>query len=316
MPHRVFEGNHPTNAILVPKLTPHSLGQLIAIYEHKIFTQGAIWNINSFDQWGVELGKQLATAIIPELDATDDPDLAHDSSTNALIRRYRATATPPETRDRRQHRNSSSQVRPLPLRTEIWACPRWWLEALGGVGAVAGVPPLDDEVVAGGADGRHLGDVGDEEVHRARAAARSRWRRRRRRGSRHLGAALGDGDRSAAILTSPSVTALSALALWRAKRGSRSRSATFREPGIMPSQSWPAVMSGSRPLMRGEPSARRVARKARPWASMRAAAKAARSGASAAKAVHDGVGGGGTGGSVTGGGIGGGGRSWARLAHP
>jgi len=91
MPHRVFEGNHPTNLIMVPKLTPHSLGQLIATYEHKVFTQGAIWNINSFDQWGVELGKQLATAIIPELEADEDPDLDHDSSTNALIRRYRAT---------------------------------------------------------------------------------------------------------------------------------------------------------------------------------------------------------------------------------
>jgi glucose-6-phosphate isomerase len=94
VPHRVFEGNHPTNVILAPKLTPHSLGQLIATYEHKVFTQGAIWNINSFDQWGVELGKQLATAIIPELDATDDPELDHDSSTNALIRRYRAIALP------------------------------------------------------------------------------------------------------------------------------------------------------------------------------------------------------------------------------
>ena len=94
VPHRVFEGNHPTNVILVPKLTPHSLGQLIATYEHKVFTQGAIWNINSFDQWGVELGKQLATAIIPELDATDDPELAHDSSTNTLIRRYRSMSTP------------------------------------------------------------------------------------------------------------------------------------------------------------------------------------------------------------------------------
>jgi glucose-6-phosphate isomerase len=90
VPHRVFEGNHPTNSILVPKLTPHTLGQLIAMYEHKVFTQGAIWNINSFDQWGVELGKKLAGNIIPELAAADDADLAHDSSTNELIRRYRA----------------------------------------------------------------------------------------------------------------------------------------------------------------------------------------------------------------------------------
>jgi glucose-6-phosphate isomerase len=89
VPHRVFEGNHPTNTILATKLTPHTLGQLIALYEHKVFTQGAIWNINSFDQWGVELGKKLAQAIIPELQAADEPDLGHDSSTNALIRRYR-----------------------------------------------------------------------------------------------------------------------------------------------------------------------------------------------------------------------------------
>jgi glucose-6-phosphate isomerase len=88
---RTFAGNHPTNSILVGKLTPHTLGQLIALYEHKVFTQGAVWNINSFDQWGVELGKKLAQAIIPELDATDDPALDHDSSTSALIRRYRAT---------------------------------------------------------------------------------------------------------------------------------------------------------------------------------------------------------------------------------
>ena len=77
--------------ILVTDLTPNILGQLIALYEHKVFTQGAIWNINSFDQWGVELGKKLALAIVPELDAAGEPDLTHDSSTNALIRRYRAT---------------------------------------------------------------------------------------------------------------------------------------------------------------------------------------------------------------------------------
>jgi glucose-6-phosphate isomerase len=89
VPHRTFHGNHPTSTILAPKLTPHVLGQLIACYEHKVFTQGWIWNINSFDQWGVELGKVLATRIIPELDADAPPELAHDSSTNALIRRYR-----------------------------------------------------------------------------------------------------------------------------------------------------------------------------------------------------------------------------------
>jgi glucose-6-phosphate isomerase len=88
--HRVFEGNRPTNTILVPKLSPFTLGQLIAVYEHKVFTQGAVWGINSFDQWGVELGKQLAQAIVPELAAADEPALDHDSSTNALIRRYRA----------------------------------------------------------------------------------------------------------------------------------------------------------------------------------------------------------------------------------
>jgi glucose-6-phosphate isomerase len=89
VPHRVFKGNHPTTTILAPKLTPSVLGQLVALYEHKVFTQGAVWHINSFDQWGVELGKQLALAIVPELDAPSEPDLHHDSSTNALIRRYR-----------------------------------------------------------------------------------------------------------------------------------------------------------------------------------------------------------------------------------
>ncbi len=86
--HRTFAGNHPTNTILVERLTPFTLGQLVAVYEHKVFTQGTIWNINSFDQWGVELGKKLATAIIPELSGPE-PALDHDSSTNALIQRYR-----------------------------------------------------------------------------------------------------------------------------------------------------------------------------------------------------------------------------------
>ena len=89
VPHRVFEGNRPSNTILADALTPESLGKLIALYEHSVFTQGAIWNIDSFDQWGVELGKQLASKVIPELQSPHDPDLAHDSSTNALIRRYR-----------------------------------------------------------------------------------------------------------------------------------------------------------------------------------------------------------------------------------
>jgi glucose-6-phosphate isomerase len=88
-PYRYFPGNRPTNTILAERLTPHTLGQLVALYEHKVFTQGTIWHINSFDQWGVELGKQLASAIIPELTSDAEPELAHDSSTNALIRRYR-----------------------------------------------------------------------------------------------------------------------------------------------------------------------------------------------------------------------------------
>ena len=91
VPHRVFQGNRPTNTLLVSALTPHTLGQLVALYEHKVFTQGTIWHINSFDQWGVELGKALANRIVPELEAAGDPALAHDSSTNELIRRYRAS---------------------------------------------------------------------------------------------------------------------------------------------------------------------------------------------------------------------------------
>ena len=87
--HRVFEGNRPSNVILADRLTPEALGRLVALYEHSVFTQGAIWNINSFDQWGVELGKALAQRIIPELEASLEPELKHDSSTNNLIRRYR-----------------------------------------------------------------------------------------------------------------------------------------------------------------------------------------------------------------------------------
>jgi glucose-6-phosphate isomerase len=89
VPHRVFEGNRPSNTILVEKLTPSVLGKLVALYEHSVFTQGAIWNIDSFDQWGVELGKVLAQRIIPELESTTPPKLKHDNSTNQLIRRYR-----------------------------------------------------------------------------------------------------------------------------------------------------------------------------------------------------------------------------------
>jgi glucose-6-phosphate isomerase len=90
VPHRVMEGNRPTNVLLAEVLTPRLLGSLIALYEHSVFTQGAIWDIDSFDQWGVELGKVLARQIIPELESSDEPALAHDSSTNALIRRYRS----------------------------------------------------------------------------------------------------------------------------------------------------------------------------------------------------------------------------------
>jgi glucose-6-phosphate isomerase len=89
VPHRVFEGNRPSNTIMADRLTPKVLGSLIALYEHIVFTQGAIWNVNPFDQWGVELGKALAQAIIPELEDTESPELKHDSSTNNLISRYR-----------------------------------------------------------------------------------------------------------------------------------------------------------------------------------------------------------------------------------
>jgi glucose-6-phosphate isomerase len=89
VPHRVFEGNRPSNILLAERLTPEVLGTLVALYEHSVFTQGVIWNINSFDQWGVELGKALAQRIIPELESQTKPKLGHDSSTNNLIRRYR-----------------------------------------------------------------------------------------------------------------------------------------------------------------------------------------------------------------------------------
>jgi glucose-6-phosphate isomerase len=89
VPHRVFEGNRPSNTILAERLTPETLGKLVALYEHSVFTQGVIWNIDSFDQWGVELGKVLAQRIIPELESKEEPVLSHDSSTNNLIRRYR-----------------------------------------------------------------------------------------------------------------------------------------------------------------------------------------------------------------------------------
>jgi glucose-6-phosphate isomerase len=94
VPHKVFEGNRPTNTLLGDQLTPRRLGSLVALYEHKVFVQGVIWNVNSFDQWGVELGKVLAKRIVSELEAPGSPELKHDSSTNTLLRRYlRARAT-------------------------------------------------------------------------------------------------------------------------------------------------------------------------------------------------------------------------------
>jgi glucose-6-phosphate isomerase len=89
VPHRVFEGNRPSNTLFAEQLTPETLGKLVGLYEHSVFTQGAIWGIDSFDQWGVELGKVLAQRIIPELESREEPRLAHDSSTSNLIRRYR-----------------------------------------------------------------------------------------------------------------------------------------------------------------------------------------------------------------------------------
>ncbi len=94
VPHRVFQGNRPSNTILAERLTPATLGKLVALYEHSVFTQGTVWSINSFDQWGVELGKALAQRIIPELESPEEPQLSHDSSTNTLIRRYRKLKGP------------------------------------------------------------------------------------------------------------------------------------------------------------------------------------------------------------------------------
>jgi glucose-6-phosphate isomerase len=96
VPHRTFPGNRPSNTILADRLTPEVLGALVALYEHSVFTQGAVWEVNPFDQWGVELGKALAKAIVPELQAAQEPALGHDSSTNALIRRYRGRRIAPE----------------------------------------------------------------------------------------------------------------------------------------------------------------------------------------------------------------------------
>src|SRR4029079_5630162 len=89
VPHKTFEGNRPSNTFLLERLTPDALGKIVALYEHSVFVQGIIWSVNSFDQWGVELGKVLANRIAPELQNKSAPELAHDSLTNALIRRYR-----------------------------------------------------------------------------------------------------------------------------------------------------------------------------------------------------------------------------------
>ena len=97
VPHRVMAGNRPTNVILAEKLTPWALGSLVALYEHSVFTQGVIWGIDSFDQWGVELGKVLARRTAAELASEAEPELTHDSSTNALIRRYRQLRDSPTT---------------------------------------------------------------------------------------------------------------------------------------------------------------------------------------------------------------------------
>jgi len=94
VPHRTFEGNRPSNVLMAERLTPEVLGALVALYEHSVFTQGVIWSVNSFDQWGVELGKVLAQRIVPELEAIEEPELFHDTSTNALIRRYRRLRQP------------------------------------------------------------------------------------------------------------------------------------------------------------------------------------------------------------------------------
>ena len=111
--HRIFEGNRPTNTILAERFDPATLGSLVALYEHSVFTQGTIWGIDSFDQWGVELGKALARAIVPELQAGREPKLRHDSSTNALIRRYRRGAALAVTR--RNPRSRVPALDPLPL---------------------------------------------------------------------------------------------------------------------------------------------------------------------------------------------------------
>src|SRR5262249_9480164 len=110
VPHRIFEGNRPSNTILAERLTPRTLGTLVALYEHSVFTQGVVWNIDSFDQWGVELGKVLAQRIIPELESRTEPRLEHDSSTNNLVRRYRMHQDGASRRQRRETRDFEEQL--------------------------------------------------------------------------------------------------------------------------------------------------------------------------------------------------------------
>jgi glucose-6-phosphate isomerase len=117
VPHRVLDGNRPSNTIMATQLTPSTLGALIALYEHSIYTQGVIWNINPFDQWGIELGKELANNILPQLESSEDPVLNCDNSTLCLIRRYRALrngqASPCSASERQLHPNNSQWTDPL-----------------------------------------------------------------------------------------------------------------------------------------------------------------------------------------------------------
>ena len=197
VPHRVMEGNRPTNVILAEKLTPRLLGTLVALYEHSVFTQGTIWGIDSFDQWGVELGKVLAVQIIPELES-DDVELTHDSSTNALIRRYRAAqeelGDDQMTTDRPMQlgmiglgRMGANLVRRLIRdghRCVVYDVNAAAVKELEGEGAVGG-ESLEDFV---GKLEKPRADLGDAARRRrpahprpARAAARGRRHRDRRR---------------------------------------------------------------------------------------------------------------------------------------
>ena len=134
VPHRVFEGNRPSNTILADRLTPETLGKLVALYEHSVFTQGAIWEIDSFDQWGVELGKVLAQRIVPELESRDEPKLEHDSSTNNLIRRYRKRKSRKPGMPRRNDQYRQERTRACNSEWSVsagWA-PTWCGDCQGG----------------------------------------------------------------------------------------------------------------------------------------------------------------------------------------